>query len=107
MQFQLSGQHVKITPGLRSHVQAKLTRLSRLDDRLLGVTVVLSLDKLQQCAEATLDTSGVTLHAEAAATDMYAAIDTMFDKLVAQLRRHREKIHDKHLKAARQDHHGN
>lgn len=103
MQFQLSGQQIEVTPALRSHVEAKLDRLTRLDDHLLGLNVVLSLDKLQQRADATLKTSGATLHAEAAEADMYASIDTLFDKLVSQLRRHREKISDKHQKEVREE----
>ena len=103
MQFQLSGKHIEVTPALRSHVQAKTARLTRLDDHLLGLSVVLSLDRLEQCAEGTLETSGSTFHAKAAETDMYTAIDILFDKLVSQLRRHREKIIARHKKAARQD----
>jgi putative sigma-54 modulation protein len=103
MQFQLSGQQIEVTPALRDHVAAKIDRLTRLDDRLLGLNVVLSLDKLQQRADGTLKTSGATLHAEAAEADMYASIDTLFDKLVNQLRRHREKISDKHQKEVRQE----
>jgi putative sigma-54 modulation protein len=103
MQFQLSGQQIEVTPALREHVEAKLDRLTRLDDRLLGLNVVLSLDKLQQRADGTLKTQGATLHAEAAEADMYASIDTLFDKLVSQLRRHREKISDKHQKEVRQE----
>ncbi|WP_329741110.1 ribosome hibernation-promoting factor, HPF/YfiA family [Dyella sp. A6] len=103
MQFQLSGQQIEVTPALRDHVTAKLDRLTRLDDRLVSLTIVLSLDKLQQRAEGTLAASGATLHAEAAEADMYASIDTLFDKLVSQLRRHREKICDKHQREVRQE----
>ncbi|MDO1528284.1 ribosome-associated translation inhibitor RaiA [Fulvimonas sp. R45] len=103
MQFQLSGQQIEVTPALREHAAAKLDRLTRLDDRLLSLTVVLSLDKLQQRADGTLKANGATFHAEAAEADMYASIDTLFDKLVAQLRRHREKISDKHQREVRDE----
>lgn len=96
MQFQLSGQQIEVTPALRDHATAKLDRLTRLDDKLTGLAIVLSVDKLQQCAEGTLRVTGATLHAEAAEADMYASIDILFDKLVNQLRKHREKVSDKH-----------
>lgn len=105
MQFQLSGQQIEVTPALREHVAAKLDRLTRLDERLVSLSVVLSLDKLRQHAEGTLQASGATLHAEAAEADMYASIDMLFDKLVGQLRRHREKISDKHQREVRQERH--
>jgi putative sigma-54 modulation protein len=34
---------------------------------------------------------------------MYVSIDVLFDKLVTQLRKHREKICDKHQRAAREE----
>lgn len=102
MQFQLSGQHMEVTQALRDHATAKLERLTRLDERSIGLTMVLAVDKLQQCAEGTLTVSGAVLHAEAAAADMYASIDVVFDKLVSQLRKHREKVCDKHQHEARE-----
>ncbi len=103
MQFQLSGQHIEVTQALRDHVTAKLDKLTRLDHRLISLSVVLSVDnKLQHFVEGTLAATGATLHAEAAETDMYVSIDVMFDKLLCQLRKHREKICDKHQREARE-----
>ncbi len=102
MQFQLSGQQIEVTQALRDHVTAKLDRLTRLDDKLISLVIVLSVDKLQQCAEGTLGVTGTILHAEAAEPDMYASIDIVFDKLVSQLRKHREKVSDKHQQEARE-----
>jgi putative sigma-54 modulation protein len=89
MQFQLSGQQIEVTPALRDHATAKLDRLTRLDDKLKSLAIVLSVDKLQQRAEGTLGVIGATLHAEATEADMYASLDVLFQKLVAQLRKHR------------------
>jgi putative sigma-54 modulation protein len=47
MQFQLSGQQIEVTQALRDHVTAKLDKLTRLDDRLISLSVVLSVDKLR------------------------------------------------------------
>jgi putative sigma-54 modulation protein len=103
MQFQLSGQHIEITPALRNHATAKLDRLTRLDEKCISLSVVLSVDKLQQRAEGTLAVNGATLHAEATEADMYASIDVLFDKLAAQLRKHRDKLCDKHQREVRQE----
>lgn len=102
MQFQLSGQQIEVTQALREHATAKLDRLTRLDDKLLSLAIVLSVDKLRQRAEGTLGVIGATLHAEAFEADMYASIDVLYDKLVIQLRKHREKISDKHQQEARE-----
>lgn len=103
MQFQLSGQQIEVTQALRDHATAKLDRLTRLDEKLISLVIVLSVDKLQQCAEGTLGVNGATLHAEAAESDMYASIDVLYDKLVNQLRKHREKVCDKHQREVRQE----
>jgi len=103
MQFQLSGQQIEVTPALREHATAKLDRLTRLDDKLKSLTIVLSIDKLQHRADGTLNAIGTTLHAEATEPDMYASIDILFDKLVNQLRRHREKVVDKHQRDVRDE----
>jgi putative sigma-54 modulation protein len=102
MQFQLSGQQIEVTQALRDHATAKLDRLTRLDEKLISLAIVLSVDKLQQCAEGTLGVNGATLHAEAAEADMYVSIDVVYDKLVNQLRKHREKVSDKHQHEARE-----
>jgi putative sigma-54 modulation protein len=102
MQFQLSGQQIDVTQALRDHVTAKLDRLTRLDDRIVSLNIVLSVNKLQQRAEGTLNVAGKTLHAEAFENDMYVSIDSLFDMLVTQLRRHREKLCDKHQREVRE-----
>ena len=101
MQFQLTGQQIEVTPALRNHAESRLDRLTRLDEKCLGLAMVLSIDKLQHCAEATLTTRGAALHAAACEADMYASIDMVFDKLAGQLRRHRDKLTDKHQQEAR------
>ena len=103
MQFQLSGQQIEVTPALRDHATAKLERLTRLDDKLKSLAIVLSVDKLRQRAEGTLGAVGATLHAEADEADMYASLDVLFDKLVNQLRKHRQKVGDKHQREAREE----
>lgn len=102
MQVQISGQQIDITPSLRDYVQSKLDRLTRHFDNITSLSVVLSVEKLQQRAEATLAAAGRTLHAEAADADMYASIDVMMDKLDAQLRKHKEKLTDHHRAEVRE-----
>jgi putative sigma-54 modulation protein len=103
MQFQLSGQQIVVTPALRDHVTSKLDRLTRLDDRLISLAVVLSIDSLHQRADGTLTANGAVLHAQATEADMYASIDLLFDKLTAQLRKHRDKASDKHQRQTREE----
>jgi putative sigma-54 modulation protein len=96
MQVTISGHHVDVTPALHSYVEDKLARLKRHYERITDVQVILSVVKLTQKAEATVQVSGKALHADAEDHDMYAAIDAMADKLDRQLKKYKEKNTDHH-----------
>jgi|APSaa5957512535_1039671.scaffolds.fasta_scaffold421623_1 putative sigma-54 modulation protein len=96
MQLKLTGHHIDVTPALRDYVQKKLQRLERYFDHVTNVNFVLGIEKQQHKAEATLHVSGATLFAEAHAEDMYAAIDSLTDKLDRQIKKHKEKLTNHH-----------
>ena len=91
MQIQLTGHHVDITPAMREYVNSKFERLERHYDQMNDTHVVLTVEKLQQKAEATIQVSKGTVFADSVAEDMYAAIDLLVDKLDRQLKKHKEK----------------
>ena len=96
MRIETHGQQIEVTNALREYVESKLARLKRHFDQPLDVRTQLSLDKPDHKAEATITISGRVLHADAAAIDMYAAIDLLADKLDRLLMKHKEKIVDHH-----------
>lgn len=96
MRIEISGHQIDITPALREYVQTKLERPDRHFDHHLDVRVLLTVDKLEHKAEATLGTPGKTLFADATASDMYAAIDLLADKLDRLLIKQKEKMTDHH-----------
>jgi len=91
MQLNISGHHVDVTPSLREYVINKLDRLERHHDKITSSDVTLTVDKLAQRAEARVHVRGADLFADSVAEDMYAAIDSLADKLNRQLIRHKEK----------------
>lgn len=96
MQINLSGHHVDISSALREYVTSKLSKLERHFDHVTNANVVLTVEKLSQKAEASINVSGGQLFADAVEEDMYAAIDALADKLDRQIRRHKEKLTDHH-----------
>ncbi|MDE2091034.1 MAG: ribosome-associated translation inhibitor RaiA [Gammaproteobacteria bacterium] len=94
MQIDITGQHLDITPALRSYVQNKFERLERHFDLLTDIHVVLTVSKLEHKAEATLPVVHGKIFADAVDADMYAAIDALTDKLDRQLKKHKEKLTD-------------
>ena len=91
MQVNISGQHLEVTEPLRTYVNEKLERLERHFEKITNVQVILSVDKLEQKVEATLHIPGDKVVANAVHADMYAAIDSLTDKLDRQLKKHKEK----------------
>ncbi|HYQ70517.1 MAG TPA: ribosome-associated translation inhibitor RaiA [Gammaproteobacteria bacterium] len=96
MQINLTGHHVDLTAPLHDYVNSKMERLERHFDHVTDIHVVLSVEKLRHKAEATLHVSGGTLFADAVQEDMYAAIDSLTDKLDRQVKKHKEKLTDHH-----------
>ena len=102
MQLNLTGHHIDITAPLRDYVTSKLQRLERYFDNVTNVHVVLSVEKLRQKAEATINLTGGNLFADAEDGDMYAAIDALSDKLDRQIKRHKEKMTNHHRKETKE-----
>lgn len=96
MQLNLTGHHVDITTSMRDYVTNKLERLERHFDHVTNVHVILSVEKLRHKAEATIHVTGNNIFAECEDEDMYAAIDSLIDKLDRQVRKHKEKVTDHH-----------
>jgi len=92
MRIDLSGHHVDITDSIRGYVEEKLERLTRHFDRVTDIHVILSVEKQQQKAEATVLVANNKLFASATDENMYAAIDSLADKLDRQILKHKEKI---------------
>lgn len=92
MQINLSGHHVEITDSLRDYVDTKFTKLERHFDHINNVYVILNVEKLNQKAEAKLHLDGGEVFANAEHRDMYAAIDSLIDKLDRQVIKHKEKL---------------
>lgn len=99
MNLTISGHHLEITPAIREYVKSKLERVNRHFDNVIDVTVTLSIETLpekekRQKAEINLNLSGKTIHAESVSQDLYAAIDTLIDKLDRQVLKYKGKIQD-------------
>lgn len=92
MQINLSGHHIEITDSLRNYVDTKFSKLERHFDHISNVHVILNVEKLSQKAEATVFLSGAEVFASSENQDMYAAIDSMVDKLDRQVLKHKEKL---------------
>lgn len=91
MNLNITGHHIEVTPAIREYVTSKLDRVIRHFDNVTSINVILSVEKLRQKAEVTLHVRGKDIFVESENGDMYAAIDTMTDKLDRQVLKYKQK----------------
>ena len=104
MRIDVHCRNLPVTDPLREYVTKRLHRLERFFTRECSCDVELWVERnpriaASHVAEATLVTRGHTLRARYAATDMYAAIDGLADRLRRQLAdvHERETSRPRHL----------
>ena len=97
MDITFKGRHTTVPERFRRHATAKLAKLEKLDQRAIRVDVEVSKEnnprQADRCTrvELTIRSRGPAIRAEAAADDMYGALDLAFAKLEGQLRRAAER----------------
>ena len=91
MNLKLIGNHVEITDSMREYVISKISKITRHFDHVIDVSVILSVEKLKQKAEANVHVKGKDIFVETDSEDMYASIDSLVDKLDRQILKHKEK----------------
>lgn len=94
MNLKITGLNFDVTEAIKTYVTDKLARINRHADNIISVAITLSVEKLNQKAEADLHLAGKDLHVEAVESDMYAAIDVLMDKLDRAVLKHKEKSGD-------------
>lgn len=106
MNLTISGQHLEVTPAMRSYVMTKLDRVIRHFDQVVDVKVRLTVDnqkekERRQRAECNIHVKGNDLFAESSHEDLYAAVDELVNKLDRQVVNHKEKRQDHHHETPR------
>ena len=96
MNLTITGHHLDVTPAIRGYVEEKMGRVTRHFDQVIDVSVILSVDKLQQKAEANVHVPGKDIYVESIDTDLYSALDALADKLDRQILKHKEKSGNVH-----------
>ncbi len=97
MEIEIRGRNVDITPRLQSYVERKVERLDRYMPNIVLVQVDLAEEKANRMgnrlvAQITVRTArGNILRSEERTTDLYAAVDSVVDKLYRQIERYKGK----------------
>jgi putative sigma-54 modulation protein len=96
MNLTITGHHIEVTSAIRDYVTSKLDKITRHFDQVIDVKVILTVEKLKQKAEVSVHMRGNDVFVQSEDTDLYAAIDSLVDKLDRQILKHKEKNGDHH-----------
>jgi ribosomal subunit interface protein len=101
VQIVVRGRKTEVPERFREHVQDKLAKLAKYDDRLSRIDVEVTRENNPRLAaeaervEITARSKGPVIRAEAAAPDRYAALDQAVSRLEGRLRRAADRRHDR------------
>jgi putative sigma-54 modulation protein len=101
MKLLIHGKNIEITNAIREYVYQKIEKAANHYQNLTTeIDVHLSVAKNprinpSQSAEVTLFVNGSVIRAEESTENLYASIDLVADKIARQLRKYKEKRHDK------------
>ncbi len=92
----------KVTASIESYVKEKISKLETYlgDSANVKSNVLISVNGRSQKVEVTIPLKNFILRAEDVQEDLYAAIDTVADKLQRQIRKNKTKLASKKMKTA-------
>lgn len=87
-----TGRKAHLTPALKSFAEERLGKLHRFLGRVGEAHVIVSVEKHRHLVEIVMKGNGSPLTAKAEAADLHEAIAMAADRLVAQGKKHRERL---------------
>jgi ribosomal subunit interface protein len=98
MRYQISGKQIDIGEALQAHVRTELdAAIGKYAGRPTDAQVVFSRSAHEHVCEAVVHLStGLTVSAKGAATEIYAAFDQCLERMEKQLRRYKRRLKDHH-----------
>ena len=95
MQVKVTFRNTDSRDEVREHAEEKAEKIKKLMRSPIQVSFTLTKDKIKHFSELTVTGDGTHLSASVSATDYFSAIDDSIDKMVTQLRKHKEKMSSK------------
>ncbi|HEY9618672.1 MAG TPA: ribosome-associated translation inhibitor RaiA [Microcoleaceae cyanobacterium] len=101
MKLVIQGKNIEITDAIREYVNQKIEKaVNHFQNLINEVDVHLSVARnprinSKQTAEVTIYVNGAVVRAEEGSENLYASIDLVADKISRQLRKYKEKRHER------------
>lgn len=94
MKISVRGDKIKVTEAMNNYVVEKLKKIDKYLDNPdeVSANVVVRVEKQGQKVEITIPLKNFMLRAEETQEDIYAAVDTIIDKIERQIRKNKTKL---------------
>jgi putative sigma-54 modulation protein len=94
MKVIISARNYELSDSLKKHTEERMNRLGEEYKKLNKVHVVMDVEHGQRLVEIHILGKNLELEAKAEADNMMYAVDSAFEKIEKQLRRHLDKMRD-------------
>ena len=92
MQISITFRNIDSSDSIKSHIHEKFDRLDKMLDSPADAHIVILTEKIRNIAEINLNCDKIKIHAkEENENNMYAAIDTLSEKVKLQIRKYKDK----------------
>jgi putative sigma-54 modulation protein len=95
MQTSVTFKNIDPSDHLKSYVSDKLNRFDKYLYNPAEANVVLSVEKFRHIAEINISGDRLNVNGKEETEDMYSAIDITLDKLEKQIKKNKDKFHDR------------
>ncbi len=104
MQMNISVRHGHVTDATQAMIREKLEKLLRLYDRISAIELTVDLEHRENpVVDLKVSAKKHEFVAESQAENLLAAVELVLDKMEQQLRKHKEKIQDRHRGAGHRE----
>ena len=104
MTINITSRHFRAHSSIHSYAEEAVTQFSKFYDGIVTADVILSFERARKSvkrAEVNLGVHGATLSAKASSSDFQTSIDRATAKVLAQLKKYKERTHAKDRKRVR------
>ncbi len=95
MQVKVTFRSADARDDVKAHAEDRVEKIKKFMTTPIQVNFILSKDKMNHMSELTVSGDGAHLTSSVKAGDYFAAIDESIEKMVTQLKKHKEKMKDR------------
>ncbi|MBA3238697.1 MAG: ribosome-associated translation inhibitor RaiA [Parachlamydiaceae bacterium] len=88
------GRHVMVTDAMQQYAIEKIQKIERFSSRVIDVDIVMDIQKLDHRVDITMKLEQLMVRSTATSDSIYTSMDRAVDKLKAQVRRYKGRIHE-------------